>query len=434
MKGEYKKVDHLAQQAIAALRGMQKRAQEEKVRREAFEARENQTKGIDLDLIKEWISHNTEGMLKHQELKEYRDKQVAQKDKVEAEMLEEGDRLTEALIMKEKLEFEKEELEAMAEDKRDEGRLLEIDDNFRDLELEVTSITETLDMLQETLEFVQSKLNQVTEELEAFDVESISPLSFNALESIDSAKATLKTFFQVVLDLNIYKRDLETKCLEQDETVISLTANLRSMEARVKFMAENGGQDGYAAHVAKQAAITTVLKQVDGFVDNRDVEHLNLNPAEQTNLTKLSLSKIVNNLKTKLKEQETKNQSLSLKLDQALKQKEIYKSRCDELKSQQKNAAVQPRSKAYQGIGAKLTAHEAQNTTSPFGLHLKQTDGESPTRTARSGGGASFQERQRQKRELEQQRKSAQAAAKPVESLADRRKKRQNHLIDPDSV
>tara|TARA_B100000780_G_scaffold230104_1_gene169802 strand:+ start:331 stop:555 length:225 start_codon:yes stop_codon:yes gene_type:complete len=74
MKGEYKKVDHLAQQAIAALRGMQKRAQEEKVRREAFEARENQTKGIDLDLIKEWISHNTEGMLKHQELKEYRDK------------------------------------------------------------------------------------------------------------------------------------------------------------------------------------------------------------------------------------------------------------------------------------------------------------------------------------------------------------------------
>jgi CII-binding regulator of phage lambda lysogenization HflD len=399
-----------------------------------LEARENNAKGIDIDLIKEWISHNTEGMLKHQELKEYRDKQLAQKEKVEAEMLEEGDRLTEALIEKEKLEFEKEELEALAKEERDEGRLLEIEDNLKDLVMAVTSITETLDMLQETLEFVQSKLNQVTEELEAFDVDSISPLSFNALESIDSAKATLKTFFQVVLDLNIYKRDLEAKCLEQDENVIQLTANLRSMEARVKFMADNGGQDGYAAHVAKQNAITTVLKQVDGFVDNRDVEHLNLNPAEQTNLTKLSLSKIVNNLKTKLKESEAKNQSISLKLDQALKQKEIYKSRCDELKSQQKNAAVQPRSRVYQGVGAKLTAHEAQNSTSPFGLHLKQTEGgESPTRSNRSSG-MSFQDRQRQKRELEQQRKAAQASSKPVESLADRRKKRQNHLIDPDSV
>jgi len=41
----------------------------------------------------------------------------------------------------------------------------------------------------------------------------------------------------------------------------------------------------------------------------------------------------------------------------------------------------------------------------------------------------SFQERQRQKRE-----KASQGQGKTVESLADRRKKRQNHLIDPDSV
>jgi len=85
--------------------------------------------------------------------------------------------------------------------------------------------------------------------------------------------------------------------------------------------------------VAKQSAINQAIKQVDGFIDNRDVEHLNLNPTEQTNMTKLSLSKIVNNLKSKLKEQETKNQNISLKLDQALKQKEIYKSRFDDLKS-----------------------------------------------------------------------------------------------------
>ena len=42
-------------------------------------------------------------------------------------------------------------------------------------------------------------------------------------------------------------------------------------------------------------------------------------------------------MKNKLKEQEVKNQNITLKLDQALKQKEIYKSRCDELKSQQRN-------------------------------------------------------------------------------------------------
>ena len=67
-------------------------------------------------------------MLKNQELKDYLEKQVEQKDKVENEMLEEGDRMTELLLLKEKLDFEKEELEATPEDQRDEGRILEIED------------------------------------------------------------------------------------------------------------------------------------------------------------------------------------------------------------------------------------------------------------------------------------------------------------------
>jgi len=241
-------------------------------------------------------------MLKNQELKDYLEKQVEQKDKVENEMLEEGDRMTELLLLKEKLDFEKEELEATPEDQRDEGRILEIEDQLKDISLEINSITETLDMLEETLQFVQSKVDQVTEEIEGFDMDSIQPMTFNALDSVESARATLKTFFQVLLDLNIYKRDLEQKCIEQDENVIRLTATQKVLEERVKYMIEHGGQDGYATHVAKQAAISTVLKQVDGYLDNRAVEHLNLNPAEQTNLTKLSLSKIVNNLKSKLKE------------------------------------------------------------------------------------------------------------------------------------
>ena len=74
-------------------------------------------------------------------------------------------------------------------------------------------------------------------------------------------------------------------------------------------MIEHGGSDGYAASVVKSQAIYSAVQQtVDGYVDHRDVEHLQLNKTEQANLTKLSLSKIVNNLKNKLKEQETKNQ------------------------------------------------------------------------------------------------------------------------------
>ena len=92
------------------------------------------------------------------------------------------------------------------------------------------SITGTLDMLAETLDFVQSKVNQVTEEIECFDIDSVQPMSFNALDSIESAKATLKTFFMVLLDLNVYKKDLENKLIEQDETVLDLQSKVNILQ------------------------------------------------------------------------------------------------------------------------------------------------------------------------------------------------------------
>ena len=116
--------------------------------------------------------------------------------------------------------------------------------------------------------------------------------------------------------------------------MIQLDAQVKSLEARLKFMVEHGGQDGYADAVAKQNAVTAAIGAVEEFVDQRDVANLNLSAAESSSLTKLNLSKIVNNLRKKLTEQEAKNQRISLKLDQALKQKEIYKEKANEMKAQ----------------------------------------------------------------------------------------------------
>lgn len=74
-------------------------------------------------------------------------------------MLEEGDRMTDVLIQREKLLAEKEELDAQPEGERDEGRLLELEEELKDLGLEIQSITETLDLLEGTLEFVQHRFN-----------------------------------------------------------------------------------------------------------------------------------------------------------------------------------------------------------------------------------------------------------------------------------
>ena len=53
----------------------------------------------------------------------------------------------------------------------------------------------------------------------------------------------------------------------------------------------------------------------------------------------MSISKIVGNLRSKLKDEERKNQSMSLKLEQLIKEKEQIKNKIDNLKREKKLGA-----------------------------------------------------------------------------------------------
>ena len=62
-------------------------------------------------------------------------------------------------------------------------------------------------------------------------------------------------------------------------------------------------------------------------MDNSETAQLGLTMEEQTNLTKMSLSKIVSNLRSKLKDEGKKNQTLNFKLDSVIKEKEMLKQK-----------------------------------------------------------------------------------------------------------
>ena len=143
-------------------------------------------------------------------------------------MLKEGDRLTDLIVQKERLEFEMEANGNAPENggEMDEERQLEIEAELEDVCLESDSITATLDVLEEHLDHVETKISQITSEIKAFDLDSVQAPRFKGLNNVDNARATLKTFFMVLLDLNVYKKDLENKLIEQDETVLELSSKV----------------------------------------------------------------------------------------------------------------------------------------------------------------------------------------------------------------
>lgn len=88
------------------------------------------------------------------------------------------------------------------------------------------------------------------------------------------ARATLRTFFMVLLDLNVYKRDLETKCIEQDETILELQQNVAVLQERV---VDGMSDTQKAVQIRKAQAIKQLVGSMGEDVvdfDNRDMNKL----------------------------------------------------------------------------------------------------------------------------------------------------------------
>lgn len=90
--------------------------------------------------------------------------------------------------------------------------------------MQIQNCNDSLESLEDSYKFHLGKLNVLNEEAIALDPSNIEPIKFSGLQSVDAARVTLQTFFSVMLDLNIYKRDLEAKCIESDETILDLNA------------------------------------------------------------------------------------------------------------------------------------------------------------------------------------------------------------------
>ena len=115
LKSDLKKTDQMVSQKIQELKTLQKKAREEAEKRRKEEESEQNSKGIDIDAIKDWIHQSTDQMLKQQELNDYLKKQLEQREEIEDDMLKEGDRLTDLILQKERLEFEAEQNSTAAE-------------------------------------------------------------------------------------------------------------------------------------------------------------------------------------------------------------------------------------------------------------------------------------------------------------------------------
>ena len=81
-------------------------------------------------------------MLKHSELQDAMQRHNNEKERIENEMFQFGDKLNEIMLDKERKDIEKQQLEIMEEiDEESEGRIIELEEEIHQIIMEIANIT-----------------------------------------------------------------------------------------------------------------------------------------------------------------------------------------------------------------------------------------------------------------------------------------------------
>ena len=102
------------------------------------------------------------------------------------------------------------------------------------MELELESITENMNSLEDKLDFVSEKISTFKKEVIEINPENIERLRFEEISSLEEAKIYLGSFFNIFLEMNVYRSMVENKILEQDEVIDKLRQELSDVNAKLQ--------------------------------------------------------------------------------------------------------------------------------------------------------------------------------------------------------
>jgi chromosome segregation ATPase len=90
-----------------------------------------------------------------------------------------------------------------------EERLNVLDEELDQLNLEMKAVQDNLDNLEEKNAFIEAKIHEINLQLMHYSPEDVEQINLDDIQSIEGARATLSTFFKILMDVNLYKRFLE---------------------------------------------------------------------------------------------------------------------------------------------------------------------------------------------------------------------------------
>ena len=229
LKSENLKKSNILRRKVEELQALQKRQQLEIQKQRKAISQKRMSKRIDPDKIKNWVNENTQKLIRYQDIKEELDKEEAERQDTEKRIEEEQNNYAVVQTKKEKLESKR---KITHEDDLDQ--IEDIDQEIRGLDLELGAINENINSLEDKLDFINEKISIFNKEVIEINPEGIEALRFEEINNLEEAKIYLGSFFNIFLEMNVYRSMVENKILEQDNIIVQLRKEISELNAKIQ--------------------------------------------------------------------------------------------------------------------------------------------------------------------------------------------------------
>ena len=135
---------------------------------------------------------------------------------------EEQNQYAQISVRKEKLEYQRCQYEQRIDQDFDQ-EIYDINEEVNQLTFEAKVIYDNIETLEEKFDFIENKILQANNELQQYSPNEIEALNFDAVQSIEGARACLGAFFSILLDVNVENRQLRADVLQNQATIDSMS-------------------------------------------------------------------------------------------------------------------------------------------------------------------------------------------------------------------
>lgn len=237
--------------------------------------RQNATKqrqelqNVDANKIKAWILSQTEKYVDYRDIETEKERELSECEKIESEIESQQEQFSKLIVAVEKLEQQKNRLMQAPEGSQDD-KIYQMTIDIEDLSGQMKDIQSHIESLEDKQAFINEKVSKYNFDLIRLkDPANSNVLEESPLQSMEGVRATVQSFFDILLDLNMSLRNAESELEAKESKIQSSNADVELLNSEIELIRRQKSLELKQVH---QEYMEKEHKLIQFMIDNTGVD------------------------------------------------------------------------------------------------------------------------------------------------------------------